>query len=458
MRPSETFGGAGAAGISVRALLAGYDDEVRASLGEARSSHTGTERVRLLHNRVRRSVAVHDGVLRSALCPLLDELPGGPPIADRLRQGCDERARLLGRFEAVTKNIAAPNVYPVSGPEIEEILEGLDRSFERHVIEETTEVADALEAVADSLDPEVVAARMALEAERAPTRVHAGAMRHPDSALRKRIYRNRDRRADWSSSHHGWADPLASRPSPLAMQVEGLFRAASGAAPTVTDLLAGYDGTVEGFIAEVGNARGDADKADAARRMNAAITIHDAVLAGVLCPLLESVPDSKTSAAELREGCALRSDLLGAWQALAKKVSAAGLTEEDRAESDRIVAALIESFTAHAEVESSQVNALFEKLSTSNYRTKTSALSDAMWPWHSEGPELLAIRMALWAKKSPHRTHALLVRHPSSGVLRSMYHLADYWHEFFEDTPLGRWLLPKGTASAPARTSSPPKS
>jgi len=454
--PETSERSTGPRGISVRELLAGYDEEVGASLREALESDTGMQRVRLLHNRVRRSIAVHDGVLRSALCPLLDELPGGGSIADRLRQGCDERAALLGRFEAVTRNIAAPNVYPVSGPEIEEILQGLDRSFGRHVVEETSEVADALEAVADSVDPEVVATRMALEADQAPTRIHAGATKHPHSSLRKRMYRNRDRRADWAAAHHGWADPRASRQTPRAMQVDGLLRAA-GEAPTVPELLAGYDGTVNAYIAEVGAARSDVDKADAVRRMNAAITIHDAVLAGVLCPLLESVPESKGSAAELREGCARRAELLQAWQTLTKEVSGAELREGRRAESDGIVTALIDSFTAHADAESSQVSALFDTLSTSAYRTKTSSLSDAMWPWRSEGPELLAIRMALWARKSPDRPHTLLVRHPTSRTLRSVYHLVDYWHDFSEDTLLGRWLMPKGTSGSPPKPGPPPK-
>ena len=98
---------------SLRDLLAGYDREVDDSLRDALGSTTGVGRVRALHNSVRRSISVHDAVLASALCPLLEDLPGGPAVARRLRHGCQERAELLDRFEALSHNVAAHNVYPV---------------------------------------------------------------------------------------------------------------------------------------------------------------------------------------------------------------------------------------------------------------------------------------------------------------------------------------------------------
>ena len=78
MAPSEA---------SLREMLAEYDHEVEKSLRSALQSTSGIGRVRVLHNTLRRSIAVHDAVLESALCPLLDNLPNGPAVADRLRLG-----------------------------------------------------------------------------------------------------------------------------------------------------------------------------------------------------------------------------------------------------------------------------------------------------------------------------------------------------------------------------------
>jgi len=188
---------------TLRDLLAGYDRDVERILQETLDTTTGTERVQLLH-RLRRSVSVHDSVVRSVLCPLLDDLPEGPPVAERLRQGCHERGELLGRFEAVTTGVAANNVYSGSSVAVEEILDGLERSFRRHENEETTDVARVLEASSSSTDPEVVTARMALEMERAPTRSHRGAGTRPESAPRKKLYHYVDRFHDWRDTHHGW--------------------------------------------------------------------------------------------------------------------------------------------------------------------------------------------------------------------------------------------------------------
>lgn len=190
---------------SLRDLLAGYDREVEEALQEALATTTGADRVQLLH-KLRRSMAVHDSVVRSVLCPLLDDLPEGPPVAERLRAGCHERGDLLGRFRKVSNGVVPSQVYPVSSAEVEEILEGLTRSFRRHEDEETVDVAAALEASSTSTDPEVLSARMALEAVRAPTRSHAGIGKHPESAVRKKLYHYMDRWHNWNDTHHGWQD------------------------------------------------------------------------------------------------------------------------------------------------------------------------------------------------------------------------------------------------------------
>jgi hypothetical protein len=427
----------------LRDLLAAYDRTVDASLRKAFQATTGIEKVRLLHNTVRRSIAVHDAVLRSALCPLLEDLPGGPAIADRLRRGCDERGTLLQQFDAVSRHVSAQNVYPVSGTEIDAILDGLDHSFNQHLFEETTEVGDVLEAASQSLDPEVVAVRMALESQDAPTRFHTGSARHPRSRILNRLYRNKDRRADWVAAHHGWLDHQATQLSPRTLQVNNLFGRTGATPPTVPALLAGYDETVGVFVEDVRAARTDLEELEGIQRLSAAIAIHDSVLAGVLCPLLDAVPTSKAAADRLRAGCRQRAEHQQEWRTLTEGRSAPEIYPKYRFEVATIRDALIESFSSHAELETSELSALLSQLSASAYRTNASPFGDAMRDFYSEGPELLALRMALWARSSPNRSHSLLVAHPTSRSLRSMYHLVDAWHGRLHDTALGRWAAPK---------------
>jgi len=187
--------------VPLRDLLAGYDREVDGIRKEVLATTTGTERVQLL-NKLRRSISVHDSVLGAALCPILDELPGGGPVADQLREGCRERAELLGEFRKLTNGIAAHNVYQASGTDMERIIEGLDRSFQRHEYEETSAVASVLEASKYSTDPDVVGARMALAASRAPTRQGSGWVRR--LPLPKKVLRYADKYHDWVDTHHEW--------------------------------------------------------------------------------------------------------------------------------------------------------------------------------------------------------------------------------------------------------------
>jgi hypothetical protein len=429
--------------ISLRDLLAGYDREVEVSLREALGSTTGVGRVRVLHNMLRRSISVHDAVLESALCPVLEDLPGGPAVAERLRQGCHERAELLGRFEKLSHNVAAHNVYPVSGEEIERILEGLERSFGEHISIETTEVGALLEAAAGSVDPDVLGARMAIEAQQAPTRAHAATVKHPRSSVLRTVYRSRDRFRDWSDSHSGWSDPQAAPRSPRDAQVELLTSQSTGSAPSVRDILTGYDAIVEQLIVEVRAARTDVDQVQATYRLNAAIAIHDSVLGGVLCPLLKAVPGGEPLAVRLHEGCHQRAELQQAWDALAKRVEGDDLSRLTSSEAEAIIEPLIESFRAHEEEQSLDLIPLLEQLPDSAYRTSVSPFNDAMWPWHSEGPSLLALRMALWTQSAPTHAHPLLVKHPTSRTLRSYFHVVDGFRDHWGDSSIGRWLSPE---------------
>lgn len=428
---------------SLQALLAGYDREVEDALHEAIGSTTGTGTVRVLHNTVRRSVSVHDAVVGSVLCPLLEDLPGGPAVAQRLRQGCQERADLLGRFEKISHNVAAINVYPVSGEEIEGILEGLERSFAEHVTIETTDVGTLLEAAAGSIDPDVVGARMAIEARQAPTRAHGEATRRSSSPVLQAIHRNQDRFRDWSDSHWGWSDPRTARPSPRARQVDLLKSQPTGSTPSIRDVLTGYDATVDDLIIEFRSARTGVDRVKAAYRLQAAVTVHDSVLGGVLCPLLEAVPGGEPLAVRLHDGCRHRAKLQQAWGALAEGVEADDPARLTSSDAEELMESMIESFHSHEEEESLDVSSLLEQLPDSAYRTNVSPMNDVMWPWYSEGPGLLALRMAMWAQAGPTHVHPALVRHPTSRALRNYFHVVDGFRDHWADSAIGRWLSPE---------------
>lgn len=430
---------------SVRDLLADYDREVDAVLSEAFDTETGTERVQLLH-RVRSVVAVHDAVLRHALCPMLEELPGGRRVAEELCAGVEQRAEILRRFDKLTKGVTPRNVYAGSGPEVEEILVALDESMTHHIDVETSEVGDVLEASQASVDPEVVAARMALQAHKAPTRIHGGTDRRSQSSTPLRL---RDRLADWNDSHHGWSDPHALRQSPRQIQVQELKRRSGSGQPSVRDVLGSYDQTVN-ILIEEWEAATDDDRFAAAHRLNAAITVHDSVLGGVLCPLLDSIPEAKEPAKMLRDGCIERSELQRKWSALAKDRDDAA----DREERRLVMEGLIESFRNHEDVETTEVARLVEQLSDDSFRTKSSLLADIAWPWHSDGPALLALRMAMWADASPTRSHPLLAQHPTSRTLRSIYRTIDHFSDFWADTPLEHWFKPQLSSAPYARRAS----
>ena len=353
------------------------------------------------------------------------------------------RADLLRKFEALTRNVAARDVYPVSGDEIEEILEGLENSFRAHADSETTEVGDVLEAAAESTDVDVVATRMAIEAARAPSRVHAATVKHPQSSVRQWVNRRRDRFHDWSDSHWGWSDPHAAQTSPRHEQVDFLKAQAFAPAPSVRDLLAGYDRAVDATIEKLAAAHTNLDQVEAADRLNAAITIHDAVVGGVLCPLVEAVPGGEPLAARLLEGCRRRAELRGAWDTLAENVAPDDLYRLHASEVEEILVPLIEDFRSHEKEETSEEIELLKDLSDESYRTKGSLLQDAMEPWHSEGPSVLALRMALWAESTPAHVHPRLERHPRSRLLRSYYKFTDHFEDRWADTWFGKWLFPE---------------
>ncbi len=163
----------------------------------------------------------------------------------------------------------------------------------------------------------------------------------------------------------------------------------------------------------------------------------------MLCPLLKAVPGGEPLAVRLHEGCHQRAELQQAWDALAKRVEGDDLSRLTSSEAEAIIEPLIESFRAHEEVQSLDLIPLLEQLPDSAYRTSVSPFNDAMWPWHSEGPSLLALRMALWTQSAPTHAHPLLVKHPTSRTLRSYFHVVDGFRDHWGDSSIGRWLSPE---------------
>jgi len=429
--------------VSLQAVLAAYDRELDAAFAAVDAATTGTERVRLLRQ-ASRVLATHDAVLRHGLCPLLEDLRGGAPVASRLCAGVTARAELLEEFDTLTKGVAPHNVYPVSGDRVEALFEGLVESIRRHVDDETAEVAAAMERAASSVDPEVVAARLALAAARAPTRPHRLARLTRSS----RILRLVDRFEDWVDAHHGWFDIGRQAPSPREVQATALKEAAATEQPTVSDVLAGYARTVHELVAAWASVRSPAERLAVARRLTAAITVHDSVLGGVLCPLVEAVPGAEAVASALRRGCMERAELLARLGRVLDGDAAPGDVEE-------MVDELVRRFHAHQAHGADEVTAVLDRLTDGEFRDLTSPLADAMWPWHSEGPAALALRMAVWAEKSPTKPHALVLRHPHSRVLRALFKGLDTVRDGWTETALGRWLAPRVPGPAPGPTPGP---
>lgn len=408
---------------SLRGLLAHYDRRVQHALSQVSETRTGTDRVRALHV-LRWIVTAHDSVVASTLCPLLRELPSGAVVAERLRQGCEQRASLLGRFQSLSQGTDAHNVYPMFGPEIETILGELEESFDRHVDDETTRVGELLESAAASVSPEVIATRMAIEAGRAPVRAHRMTYRHPRAKMLRALFRGVDRVHDWNDSHHGWPSPRRQASQPVRPR-----RRYTPRPPSIPDLLSGYDETVESAIAELAEAEPEGPRwAAGAYRLGAAVAIHDSIVGGTLCQLLDAMPEGQAVAARLREGCHERAELLEEWNDLVRHASSpSDLFETRSADASRTIDELVASFRAHETDETRDVAAVIEQLRERHWRYGgTGLVSPYLLPvWPNPEPGVLAAHMALWADRAPTHPHRLLAGHPTNRWLRNAYRHAD---------------------------------
>lgn len=424
--------------VPLRELLAGYDRQVDDLLRDALDAETGTARVQAMFL-LRRAVAVHDSVLDSALCPILDDLPGGAPIAESLRDGCRQRAALLARFQKLTQGVAAHNVYVSAPNEVEEVLAGLTTSFHEHEAAEAADVTDVLERSAGLVDPEVVSARMALEVDRAPTRAHAPSMRR----LRA-LTRSVDTFRDWSDGRHRW-------PSPTTRPTE--WPAASSSVGSIRTLLASYDTTVEGVVDDVHRASSPEERLMAGHRLVAAVTVHDAVLAGSLCALLESVDDGRALAERLREGCQTRAELLERWTRLVRGLGPEDLARLHAEEAEAIITRLVESFAGHAAAETAEVSVFVDSLRERAWPTRGSAAGGMIARGPNPEPGVLAAAMALSAAKAPTHAHPLLTRHPTNRLVKVAYRQIDRVRDM-RDSSLG-WSAASPRRPETARRDSP---
>lgn len=412
---------------SLRDLLADHDRRVRDALQEVAETTTGTDRVKALHI-ASRAISAHDSVVGSTLCPLLQDIPGGPEVAGRLRRGCEERAPLLARFQSFREGTEAHNVYPVFGAEVEAILTGLQRSFGEHVHDETARAAALLESAATRVAPDVVAAAMTIDAHRAPYRPHRIIYRHPTSRSLRAIYRGIDRMHEWNDSHHGWPSPRGEPSGPVRP-----IRRFARRPPSITDLLSRYDETVDALIGELAEpARDTRKRVSAAYRLAAAIAVHDAIVGGTLCQLLESVPEGRPAAAVLENGCRERAELLREWDRLVGRGGPSVLVEAHRSEADRIIDELIGSFKAHESHETGEVSEVIERLRGRSWKSVgTGLVSPYPVPeWPNPEPAVLAARMALWADRAPTHAHPLLTKHPGNRLLRNFYRRTDRFRDW----------------------------
>lgn len=351
------------------------------SLGEVTTSSIGLDLVRLLRDGMSPAVGAHDAVAKEGVCPILSGLPDGSPLANRVWCLQDRKSELLQAFQGLSSEVAAHNLYPVAGAEAEQVIEALSISLREDGAGERLE-CDLCGRVLEGL-------------------------------------------AGWRQEHIGRRQDHGPARSPRSEIITALRRADYGEPPSARRVLEVFDDTVARFVAELGSVSTDAERNAAGQRLMTAVAIHDSVESGILCPILKRAPGGGPLAARLHEGFAFHALLQRSWEEI-KSEGAPDNGQGVRGDgAERVLEALVGSFEAHQHDDMAKVTRFFEDLPAGAFRTRRSPLDDIMWPWHSEGAALLAIRMALWADSAPTRAHAVTLKHPSSRALRSVTHLAD---------------------------------
>jgi hypothetical protein len=361
------------------------------TIGEGTDSAMGLDLVQTLHGVVRSPVAVHEVVPVANACPILAGLQGGSALANRVRCESDKRLELLESFETVSRQVAPHNIYPVAGAEVERVIEELNVSLKDRADGETSAVCDLCARALHTI-------------------------------------------SDWGDSNLAWPAPDRTVHSPRNELVNALKDEAYASPCSASRVLEAWDNKVDVIAAELTSAQTDAERGRAAHRLMAAIAIHDSVESGVLCPILKHADGGDSLAARLRKTFAHHAMLQRSWNELSKGLGTGDVYRVHREGAEDVLDALVQSFRAHRHDDMSEVAEFLETLPSASYRTVWSPLADVMWPWHSEGAALLAIRMALWAESAPTRAHTLTVKHPSSRTLRSFTGFADHLFDHWGDT------------------------
>lgn len=350
-------------------------------VGEGSESSIGLDLVRVLREAVGPAVGMPETGPREGVCPILNGLPDGLALADRVRCGHDRKSELLQSFQALSSEVAPHNLYPVAGTEAEQVIEALSISLRES---ETGQRADCdlCGRVIESL-------------------------------------------AGWRQAHFGPRHYDRSSRSPRSEIVKALKSEAHGEAPSVRRVLEVFDGSVARFADDLGAASTGAERERAGERLLAAVAIHDSVESGVLCPILKRAQGGGPLAARLHEGFAFHALLQRSWEESKREGGPSVARDVSGEGAEQILDVLVESFQAHRLDDMAEVARFLEALPASAFRTRWSPLDDVLWPWHSGGAALLAIRMALWADSAPSRAHAVTLKHPSSRTLRSFTHVAE---------------------------------
>ena len=433
-------------------LLASYDQEVEAAFAETRDVSTGTEKVQLLY-RLRHMITVHDAVLADVLCPLLSSLAQDREVAERLQEGCRERNELLQSFQALTIGVTPRNAYAASGAEIERILTELQASFRRHTEIETVRVTEVLESSEAGTNPDALAARMALEVRRAPTFAHR---RTRQSELSKALYRYIDRVREWADARHGWRYVPASRREEQGTTPAAPSETASGerwvprepepvrhglapppprrhvweevgprppwlggnrAIPSIGEVLQSYDRAVDKIVGELQAARTVGQRVESLSRLQMAISIHDSVLDGTLCPLLRSLEGGGPLADRYMEGTKRRADLLEKLTELMGSRSRTTEAYRDHADAvEESLEELLASFQRHERDETASVSEFLNALSEAPPAPSdlTTASGNRVEAWPHNDPVTIATVMALYAERASTRSRRAPLRHLES--------------------------------------------
>ena len=205
------------------------------------------------------------------------------------------------------------------------------------------------------------------------------------------------------------------------------------------ELLASYDQEVEAAFAETRDVSTGTEKVQLLYRLRHMITVHDAVLADVLCPLLSSLAQGREVAERLQEGCRERNELLQSFQALTIGVTPRNAYAASGAEIERILTELQASFRRHTEIETVRVAEVLES-------------SEA-----GTNPDALAARMALEVRRAPTFAHR---RTRQSELSKALYRYIDRVREWADArhgwryVPASRREEQGTTPAAPSETAS----